>query len=845
VNDPTTSIVVPVHNRASLTRQCLSVLISTLPEAVEIVVVDDGSTDITPEMLETYGPRIRVVRHHASKGFASACNDGAAAASGGFIVLLNNDTIPHPGWLDALLTHAETYPSAAAVGAKLLFPNDTIQHAGVVVASDRNPRHLYMGFPSDHPAVNKSRRFQLVTAACVLLRRDAFEAVGGLDEDFHNGFEDVDLCLRLGEQGHEVWYCHRSVLHHFEKGTRRDERFEENLSLYRRRWARKVQPDEFDYYLADDLLKVRYGHQYPLRMEIAPELAVLEREEEWERKADRLLADRSRQVFLLLRENLEIKLRDGHAAAPPEDDEPGAMKAALFVSPEPADPKRYRCDHQAEQLAMLGVSVDVKRSDDVRWGEVVDRYGLFVLHRVGFDEGLQWFIGVARRKGKRVIFDTDDLVFDPGALRAHFAGLEHLDAAERRDFERRVEKSHDSLRSADAVTTSTEPLAELASRLNEHVYVTPNTVSEAMLEQADAALASLAEGEATREDQVTIAYMSGTPTHDRDFLEAANAVRNVLEEFGAARLLIVGDLRLGPEFAGLGDRIRQVPFQPWYRLPELMAEVDVNLAPLEPGNQFTESKSCIKYFEAGLMGVPTIASPRSDFRRVIEHGRNGLLADTPEEWRAALTELVSSTDRRRALGRAAYEDVRANHTTRAWARSLLTTYVAIAGSRSSTTQLRVNVVSAVGATRRERSLAASLAEHLRTQGHRVETISIAGRNGDQRAEQPAADASIATDAVAAAFVSADERSLFGFNVVADPISAIPSVARLPLRNVVLGGIPDEAFRTESVLEPDRVAGGVGEAVEQIEQVVRETCFVRLTPSFASEDATELTPTRRT
>jgi hypothetical protein len=71
------------------------------------------------------------------------------------------------------------------------------------------------------------------------------------------------------------------------------------------------------------------------------------------------------------------------------------------------------------------------------------------------------------------------------------------------------------------------------------------------------------------------------------------------------------------------------------------------------------------------------------------------------------------------------------------------------------------------------------------------------------------------------------------------------VARLPLRNVVLDGIPDEAFRSENVLEPDRVAGGVSEALEQIEELVREACFVRLTPSFESDEATVLTPTRRT
>jgi GT2 family glycosyltransferase len=834
VNSPKTSIVVPVHNRASLTRQCLSILTSTLPEDVEVVVVDDGSTDVTPKLLETYGKRLRVVRHDVAQGFASACNEGAKAARGRWIVLLNNDTIPQPGWLDALLAHAERHPAAAAVGAKLLFPNDTIQHAGVVIASDRNPRHVYMGFPHDHPAVNRTRRFQVVTAACVLLRRDAFEAADGLDEDFHNGFEDVDLCLRLGEQGHEVWYCHESVLHHFEKGTRRDERFEENLSLYRRRWARKIRADEFDYYLADDLLKINYGYQYPLALEIAPELAVLDREDEWEWDVDRMLGERSDQVFKLLRENLELKLGDGRPFL--EDDEPGPMKAALFISAEPADPKRYRCDHQTEQLEMFGVSVDVKRTDEIQWGEIADRYGLFVLHRVAFNEHVKWFIGVARRKGKPVIFDTDDLVFDPEALRAHFPGLDHLDAGERRAFERRVERSYETLLSADAATTSTEPLAEVARTLNDHVAVTPNTVSSAMLEQADAALA---EAHSEAGGEVTIAYMSGTPTHDRDFLEAAQALRAVLEEFELTRLLIVGDLRLGREFAALLGRIRTVEFQPWYRLPKILVEVDVNLAPLERDNPFTESKSCIKYLEAGLVGVPTVASPRSDFERVIEHGRNGFLADTPDEWRVALTELISSADRRREVGRAAYDDVRANHTTRARARSFHAALVDLVGSRTSETRLRINVVSAPGATRRERSFAESLAEYLSACGHPAERHSV------ETAELPSADASIATDAAAAARVAADQRSLFKLNLVADGASAVPSVARLPLRTALLGDVADDAFGAADALEPDRIDATGSEALGQIEALVRATCFVRLTQSVDSEDAAELTPTRRT
>src|SRR6185295_9859186 len=129
---------------------------------------------------------VRTLRRDHNGGFAVACNDGAAAARGELLVFLNNDTEPRPGWLDALVEHADAHAEAAAVGAKLLFPDDTVQHAGVVICQDGRPRHLYAGFPADHPAVEKPRAFQAVTAACMLVRRDAFDRAGGFDQDFRN-----------------------------------------------------------------------------------------------------------------------------------------------------------------------------------------------------------------------------------------------------------------------------------------------------------------------------------------------------------------------------------------------------------------------------------------------------------------------------------------------------------------------------------------------------------------------------------------------------------------------------------------------------------------------------------
>jgi GT2 family glycosyltransferase len=269
------SIVIPVHNRAPLTKQCLDAILAQPPGVErELIVVDDASTDATADLLAAYGDEVRAIRRAENGGFAAACNDGAAAAGTDQIVFLNNDTIPRAGWLDALVRHLEEHPRAAVVGAKLLFPDGTVQHAGVVVGQDRHPRHLYAGFPGDHPAVNRSRRCQIVTAACALVRREAFEQAGGFDTAFRNSLEDADLCLRLGELGWEVRYCHESVLEHLESVSRgkRSEETERNRRLFHERWAGRVRPDDLDHYVEDGLLRIPYPESSPLRVEIAPVL---------------------------------------------------------------------------------------------------------------------------------------------------------------------------------------------------------------------------------------------------------------------------------------------------------------------------------------------------------------------------------------------------------------------------------------------------------------------------------------------------------------------------------------------------------------------------------------------
>jgi GT2 family glycosyltransferase len=309
---PRCSVIIPLYNKASLTRQCLDLLLRGPREQAgfEVIAADDGSTDCTGEVLAGFGESVRVVKHELNQGFARTCNDGARSAQGEFLVFLNNDTEPERGWLDALVGYAEAHPRAAVVGSKLLYPNGTVQHAGIVFGFDRSPRHIYAGFAADHPAVNKARRFQAVTAACVLVRRALFEELGGFDAAYLNSYEDMDLCMRLAERGWEVCYCPESVLYHLESATRdaRSPQEVSNAQLFSNRWGQRVQPDEVRYYVDDGLLTLHAPDRYPIKIALSPLLGVVVKDAT-QLTVEKLLKQRSEQVYDLLAENLRLRVR--------------------------------------------------------------------------------------------------------------------------------------------------------------------------------------------------------------------------------------------------------------------------------------------------------------------------------------------------------------------------------------------------------------------------------------------------------------------------------------------------------------------------------------------------------
>jgi GT2 family glycosyltransferase len=307
------SIVVPVHNRASLTATCLDAILGGMVPAGEVIVVDDASTDSTLEVLAGYADAVEVVRLPSNVGFARACNEGARVAKSDLLVFLNNDTEPVPGWAEALAAYADEHTSAAVVGAKLVYPTGAVQHAGVVIGQDGYPHNLYAGFPVDHPAVNRSRRLQAVTGACMLVRRPAFEEAGGFDAGFLNALEDVDLCLRIGEAGGEVHYCHEAVVTHLESASRgKQDRFRQSVELFRERWRDRAPRDDLAVYAEDGLIEVEYADSYPLRLSVSPRLAAVADGREPE--VEGLLEAYARQVSDLLAEVVRLTAAVGSSS---------------------------------------------------------------------------------------------------------------------------------------------------------------------------------------------------------------------------------------------------------------------------------------------------------------------------------------------------------------------------------------------------------------------------------------------------------------------------------------------------------------------------------------------------
>ena len=221
VEDPEVSIIVLAFRRADVLRSMFESLIAhRSTHAFEVVVVSNGARPEVGHVVEDELHGATLVRSRVNLGFAGGCNLGASAARGEFLVLLNDDATVEPGWLDALVAAAGDLRRAGAIGSLVLFPDGTVQEAGGMVGPDLAVETIGRGGAAEDVRAKGRHLVDYVSGCATLLRREAWDAIGGFDERYYPAyFEDVDLCLRLRAAGWEVWLDPAAAVRHGESAS--------------------------------------------------------------------------------------------------------------------------------------------------------------------------------------------------------------------------------------------------------------------------------------------------------------------------------------------------------------------------------------------------------------------------------------------------------------------------------------------------------------------------------------------------------------------------------------------------------------------------------------------------
>jgi GT2 family glycosyltransferase len=251
---PLVSIIIPTRDHPEYLARCVASIRRAEYSAVEVLIVENGSS--RPETFDCYRrlcqEGARVLPWEAPFNYAAVNNYAARAARGQLLLFLNDDVEGiRPDWISRLVEHA-VRPEVGAVGAKLLYSDDTLQHAGVVLGIHNGPAHYLRRFPRSSAGYGGRlavvRELSAVTGACLMIRKEVFAEIGGFDEAFVIAFNDVDLCLQLGQKGYRVLWTPHSELYHFEYGTRgRDDTPEKQardaaeLLLFRLKWADRLE----------------------------------------------------------------------------------------------------------------------------------------------------------------------------------------------------------------------------------------------------------------------------------------------------------------------------------------------------------------------------------------------------------------------------------------------------------------------------------------------------------------------------------------------------------------------------------------------------------------------------
>jgi glycosyltransferase involved in cell wall biosynthesis len=333
---------------------------------------------------------------------------------------------------------------------------------------------------------------------------------------------------------------------------------------------------------------------------------------------------------------------------------PSRLDVIFLVGLTEGESKRYRIFNVVETLESAGYHCGIYFEDDIeRILERRPKFSACVIFRAPLSPRYEALVDYARSISARTVWDVDDFVFDVRII-PQIDGLKYLTPQQRIKNAEGIRLYRKFLTAVDAATTTTRYLAERIIEVGQLAFVIPNTLNREQIAFAE----KHGDVDVRNQEVITLGFFSGTKTHDRDFQEARHSVVQILERYSNVRLVIVGhfDIEQDSDFGKFCSRVEKVPFVPHMKMLDLLRYIDIILVPLEM-IPYCHGKSELKFFEAALVGCVTVASATDTYSQVIEHGVNGFVCHTDDDWLAALDLLCSSAALRGSIAAAARQTV--------------------------------------------------------------------------------------------------------------------------------------------------------------------------------------------
>jgi O-antigen biosynthesis protein len=326
----------------------------------------------------------------------------------------------------------------------------------------------------------------------------------------------------------------------------------------------------------------------------------------------------------------------------------------LIIGAGIGDVGHYRMFTQAEEFNLLGVKARATLQDNPFLLRFAEKFKIFILVRPVYTEKIKKLIEEIKKQKKTIIFDTDDLVFD-GEFMRQTESYQKMNALEKKQYEKGVGEEILKDPYVKYCSTTTTFLERILENYGKQVFLSTNKISLHELNVAENINLEPKTKNQKPKTVIKIGYFSGTMTHNKDFATISEPLLKIMEKYPQVSLVLVGPLEIESKLNKFKDRIIQSGLVSREKHYENLASVDINLVPSILGDPFSESKSELKFFEAGIVKVPSAAVANETFSGCITDGENGFLAKTSEEWFQKLEKLILDEDLRKSMGKKAYE----------------------------------------------------------------------------------------------------------------------------------------------------------------------------------------------